>query len=130
MKFTSNVIHHFLLTTKILCKYSSTKWLYQAKTSSFVARVFNFQANLSLYFWGECVLTATYIINLTPTHIFSGKSSYKDFFSTPSNYKKLCFFGCLCYVHRQPSHKFDCHARKYICFGYPYGKNELKVYDL
>lgn len=92
-----------------------------------VARVFHFQANLSLYFWGECVLTATYIINLTPTHIFSGKSSYKVIFSTPS---KVMFFGCLCYVHRQPSHKFDCHARKYICFGYPYGKNELKVYDL
>lgn len=36
-----------------------------------VARVLLFQANLPKFFWGECVLIATYLINRLPTQILN-----------------------------------------------------------
>lgn len=42
-----------------------------------VACALRFHSNVSLIFWGECVLTATYLINCMPTPLLSGKSPYE-----------------------------------------------------
>jgi len=42
-----------------------------------VARALRIQAGLLKRFWGERVLTAGYLINLTPTPILSSKSPYE-----------------------------------------------------
>ena len=34
------------------------------------ARAIQFQANLSLKFWGECILTTAHLINRTPSNLF------------------------------------------------------------
>ncbi|KAK9742424.1 hypothetical protein RND81_03G171900 [Saponaria officinalis] len=41
------------------------------------ARALCFQANLPIEFWGECVLTAAYLINRTPTRILDGLTPYE-----------------------------------------------------
>ena len=63
-----------------------------------VARVLIFQASLPIRFWGECILTATYLINCTPTKLYKLKSPYEVLFGKSPSYTHFLVFGCLCYV--------------------------------
>lgn len=47
-----------------------------------VARSLCFQANLSLSFWGECILTTAYFINRILTPNLDGKSPHELLFKT------------------------------------------------
>ena len=97
-----------------------------------VAQALRFQANLPLRFWGECILTAAYLINRTPTFILQGKTPYEILFRAKPTYDNIKVFGCLCYVHRfqRQKDKFASHSRKCLFLGYPFGKKGWKVYDL
>lgn len=54
-----------------------------------VARACLFQSHLPIKFWGESILTATYLINHTPTPILKGKSPYEVLFGTRPSYSML-----------------------------------------
>ncbi|GJW36425.1 putative RNA-directed DNA polymerase [Tanacetum coccineum] len=42
------------------------------------ARALRFEANLPTRFWGECVLTAAYVINRMPSDVIGNKTPYED----------------------------------------------------
>ncbi|XP_074293232.1 uncharacterized protein LOC141620199 [Silene latifolia] len=97
-----------------------------------VARALRFQASLPITYWGECVQTAVFLINRTPTALLNGKSPYSILFGSDPNLDVLRTFGCLCYVHYRPrvKDKFGPRSRRCVFLGYHAGKKGWKVMDL
>lgn len=97
-----------------------------------MSKALRFQANLPKKFWGECILTATFLINKLPIKVLSWKSSYEVMFGKMPDYSGLGNFGCLCYAYNMQlkRDKFDSRAHRCIFIGYPYGQKAYKLYDL
>ncbi|GAU48759.1 hypothetical protein TSUD_281100 [Trifolium subterraneum] len=97
-----------------------------------VARALRFQGNLPISFLGECILTAEYLINRTPTPLLNGKCPYEVLNGKPPTYEHLRVFGSLCYAHNQgrKGDKFASRSRKCVFVGYPHGKKGWKLFDL
>ncbi|XP_071687657.1 uncharacterized protein [Rutidosis leptorrhynchoides] len=96
-----------------------------------VARALMFQGGLPLNMWSECVLTACYLINRTPTAVLNGKSPYELIFKTEPNLSYIKFFGCLCFsTVLNPSDKFSSRSIKCILIGFSSVKKGYKLYNL
>lgn len=87
---------------------------------------------MSTDFWGECVLTAGYLINRTPSSILKGKSPYEILHGHAPCYTHLHVFGSLCFARNQHTNgdKFATRSRQCVFVGYPYGQKGWRVYDL
>jgi len=90
------------------------------------------EPTLPIKFWGESILTATHLINRTPSSVLKGKTPYEVLFTSRSSYDMLHTFGCLCYAHIRPSDKdkFASRSRKCVFIGYPHDKKAWRVSHL
>lgn len=62
------------------------------------ARALYFQSRVPVRFWGECLLTATHVINRMPLSSVSFTSPYEALNGKKPDLQHLKVFGCLCYV--------------------------------
>ena len=94
------------------------------------ARAMIFGANLEKRFWGEAVLTATLLINLTPTKALrQNKTPYELWHNKKPQLKYLKVFGSTVYIHNKTRKtKFDKKSWKGILVGYE--PNGYKVWNV
>lgn len=97
-----------------------------------VVRSLYFQSHVLSYLWGECVLTATYLVNRVPSPWNQNKSSYELLNMKPVDYLQFRVFGCLAFASTLAAHreKFLPRARICIFLGYPPGDKGYKLMDI
>ncbi|XP_049383017.1 uncharacterized protein LOC125847443 [Solanum stenotomum] len=96
-----------------------------------MARALRFQASIPLRFWGECVLTAVYILNRIPTKLLGYKSSFEKLYRDPPALSHLKVFGCLCYAASpQKPDKFSARVVPAVFMGYSSTQKGYILYDI
>ncbi|KAL0401884.1 UNVERIFIED_CONTAM: Retrovirus-related Pol polyprotein from transposon TNT 1-94 [Sesamum latifolium] len=97
-----------------------------------VARALLFHASVPTKFWGDAILTATFLINRTPTKLLNWATPYEKLHGHPLTYDHLRTFGSLCYATNTTPHKTKFHPRasKCIMLGYAMTQKAYKLYDL
>ena len=85
------------------------------------------QTNLPKSLWAEILLTACYLVNLSPSSAIEFKTPYERWTGQPANYGDLKVFGCTAYMHISQG-KLAPRALKGIFIGYPEGVKGFKIW--
>lgn len=95
-----------------------------------------FTNTLPKRFWGEAILTASFLINRMPSQILSFKTLIQVFTQAYPHSRlvsniPLKVFGCVAFVHihSQNRNKFDPRAVKTMFLGYSPTQKGYKCYD-
>jgi len=95
------------------------------------ARAIRFQAGFLKHFWGECILSATHLINLLPMENLRWKRPFEVLYGKQPQFNDLRTIGCLCYAHNVGERdKFAPRATKCVLLGYTFGLKGYKLYDI
>ncbi|XP_019086343.1 PREDICTED: uncharacterized protein LOC109126896 [Camelina sativa] len=97
-----------------------------------VTRALFFQSHVPLAYWTDCLLTAVFLINITPSPLMLNRTPYELLNVKKPDYTFLRTFGCLCYVstNSKDRHKFSSRADKCVFLGYSFGYKGYKVLHL
>lgn len=97
-----------------------------------VARALKFQSGLNASYWGDCVLTAVYIINKLPSSVLNNRTPFQLVFNEEFDYSLLKSFGCLAFASNptNSADKFVARGVPCIFLGYPPTQKGYRLLDL
>ncbi|GJU93505.1 cysteine-rich receptor-like protein kinase 8 [Tanacetum coccineum] len=97
-----------------------------------VARALRFHAHLPLTHWEDCVITATYQINKTPSSVLKFKTPYEVLLQKKPVYEHLRVFGCLAMASNpdRTIDKFSPRGVPCLFLGYPQHQKGYKLLNL
>ncbi|KAH9650266.1 hypothetical protein KPL70_026310 [Citrus sinensis] len=84
------------------------------------------QTKLPKSLWAEILLTACYLVNLSPSSVIEFKTPYERWTGQQANYEDLKVFGCTAYAHVNQG-KLAPRALRGIFIGYPEGVKGYKI---
>lgn len=87
----------------IICCYSSPKWNHRHLPE--IAKCLMFHSEVPSIYRGECILTATHLINVILSKVLKGKKPFALLFGEEPKYENLRCFGCLCYASSLAQHR-------------------------
>jgi hypothetical protein len=89
-------------------------------------------ASMPLKYWDEVFLTATYLINRTPTKLLSCDTPIHKLLGTSLDYSSLRVFRCTCWPNLQPynSHKLQLRSTHFVFLGYSNMYKGFKCLDI
>ena len=97
-----------------------------------IARALLFQAHLPKKYWGEAILTASYLINRIPSKVIDYESPLNQLRIVFPNMKLFSglptrIFGCVAFVHQSVG-KLDPRALRCVFVGYPSTQKGYRCY--
>lgn len=97
-----------------------------------ISRALLFQSKLPTKYWGDCVLTTTYIINRLPSFVLNNSLPYEKLHGVSPTYDHMKSFGCLCFATTPKTRrdKFQSRANAYVFLGYSCGKKGYRLLNL
>ena len=96
------------------------------------ARALFFQSGVPAEYCGECLLTATHLINRMPLSCLQYISPYEKLHGKKPGYTHLKVFRCFAFASTLKAHraKFDPRAIPCVLLGYPTGQKAYKLLNL
>ena len=85
-------------------------------------------SNIPKSLWGETVMIACYLVNLTSLAALNGDIPYEKWNGKCANYSILRTFGCAAFTHQNEG-KLEPRARKCVFLGYPEGVKGYRLWD-
>ena len=97
-----------------------------------IARALRMHASLPVSYWGDCVITATYLINRFPTAVLKFKTPFEVLLGTAPVYDHLRVFGCLAIASNtsRVADKFEARGVPCVFLGYPQHQKGYKLLNL
>lgn len=89
-------------------------------------------ASMSLKFWDEAFLTATYLINMLPSKVIDNDTPIERLFKQSPDYSSLHIFGCACWPNLRPynQRKLPFCSTQYVFLGYSPMHKGVKCLDI
>ena len=86
--------------------------------------------NLSMFLWGEAVVTVVYVQNRSPHHILKNMTPEEAFSGKKPSVEHLSIFGCPIYIHvpKDKRKKLEPSKKKGIFVGYSESSKAYRIY--
>jgi histone deacetylase 1/2 len=90
------------------------------------------QSSMPLKYWDQAFLTATYLINRTPSKVIDNSTPLERLYKMQVDYNSLKVFGCACWPNLRPynSHKLAFHSKQCVFLGYSNLHKGFKCLDV